>query len=184
MKKIISDYQKTVRIIPLRWWTVTAVEFAVCFFIGAFRSEGTSRVLAIVFTAFFVLVSAVITVNVFLIVPKRFKKQLNSFPEAEKNSIFRQYEKSSAAIGNRHFLDEYLICFIGMNIALLKFSEIGSAELKGFKLLLDTGGKKPVKMPFDAEENPAILVAAMRSRNPNISVIINGKIVEKMENQK
>lgn len=184
MKKILSDYRKTVWIMPLRWWTVTAVEFAVCFFIGAFRNEGTSRVLAIVCTAFFVLMSAVITLNVLLITPKRFKKRLNSLPEAERNTIIKQYEKSSAVTGKRHFLDEYLICFIGMNIALLKFSEIRSAELKGFKLLLDIGEKKPLKMPFEADENPAILVAAMRSRNPNISVILNGKIVEKMENGK
>lgn len=184
MEKIIKDYQKKVRIMPLRWWTVTVLEFAVCFFIGAFRSEGISRILAIAFTAFFVIVSVFVTVNVFLTVPNKFKKRMNSLPENEKNSIITQYGKSSAVIGSRHFLDEYLICFIGIDISLLKFSEIKSAELKGFKLLLDTGGKKPVKMPFEADENPAILVAALRSRNPNISVILNGKVVEKMENNK
>lgn len=184
MKRIISDYQKTVRTVPLRWWTVTAVEFSVCFFIGAFRSEGMSKALAIAFTSFFVLISAAITLNVFIIAPERFKNRLNSLPGNDRSSVIEQYEKSSAVIGKRHFLDEYLICFIGINIAMLKFSEIKSAELKGFKLLLDTGGKKPVKMSFEVDENPAVLVAALRSRNPNISVILNGKVVEKMENGK
>lgn len=178
MKKILSDHQKAVRIIPLRWWTVTAVEFALCFFIGAFRSEGISKILAIASTAFFSAVSAVITIIAFWITPMKFKKRMNSFSETEQNSIAEQYERSAAELGYRRFLDEYLICFIGLKILLLKFSEIRSVGLKGYELLLDTGGKKPVKMPFGAEENPAILVAAMRSRNPKISVIINGKAVE------
>lgn len=178
MKKIISDYQKTVRIFPLRWWTVTAAEFALCFFIGAFRSEGISKILAIASTSFFVMISAAITIIAFLITPMKFKKRMNSFSGTEQNSIAEQYERSAAEFGYRRFLDEYLICFIGLKILLLKFSEIRSVGLKGYELLLDTGGKKPVKMPFEADENPAVLVAAMRSRNPKISVIINGKVVE------
>lgn len=178
MKRIISDYQKTVRTVTLRWWTVTAVEFALCFFIGAFRSEGISRILAIASTSFFVMISAAITIIAFLITPMKFKKRLNSFSETEQSSITEQYEKSPVELGYRRFLDEYLICFIGLKIVLLKFSEIRSVGLKGYVLLLDTGGKKPVKIPFDVEENPAVLVAAMRSRNPKISVIINGKVVE------
>lgn len=183
MKKIISDYRKTIWTLPLRWWIVTVIETAVYFFTGVFSRGGTSRTLAIICTSVFVLVSLYITLTVLFIAPRRFKKRLNALPENERNSVLKQYE-TSPTIGNRHFLDEYLIYFVGTNIVFPKFSEIRSAELKGFKLLLDIGEKKPLKMPFGADENPAILVAAMRSRNPNISVILNGKIVEKMENGK
>lgn len=183
MKSIISDYRKAVGSIPLRWWTVTAIEFTVYLFTGVFSRGGISRVLSIVCTAFFVLMSAYVTLNVLLIVPRHFQKRLNALPDSERTAALEQYEKSPA-IGKRHFLEKYLICFIGTDIVFLKFSEIKSAELKSFKLLLNVGKKKPLKMPFDANENPAMLVAAMRSRNPDISVILNGKVVEKTESSK
>ena len=34
------------------------------------------------------------------------------------------------------------------------------------------------------DENPAMIVAALRSKNPNISIKLNGQIIEKMENRK
>lgn len=183
MSRVISDYRKTVWLVPLRWWMVTAIELAVYLLTGVFRSEGLGRVFAVICTALFVLMSAYITLNVLIIEPRRFKKRMSALTANEQNAVFEQYEKA-AMLGRRHFLDEYLICFQGMSIVLVKFSEIRSAELKGYKLLLDVGEKKPLKMPFDVNENPAILVAAMRSRNPNISVILNGRVVEKMENGK
>lgn len=168
---------------PLRWWTVTVIQFTVYLLTGVFSRGGISRVLSIVCIAFFILMSAYVTLNVLLIVPRHFQKRLNALPESGRTEVLEQYEKSPA-IGKRHFLDKYLIYFTGTNIVLLKFSEIKSAELKGFKLLLNAGGKKPLKMPYDANENPAMLVAAIRSRNPDISVILNGKVVEKTESSK
>ncbi len=183
LNKIISDYRKEFWTLPLRWWIVTVIELAVYIFTGIIFSSGISRVFAIVSTVLFIIVSTYATISVLLIVPMRFEKRLNVLPENERNGVLEQYGKAPA-LGKRHFLDEYLIYYLGAEIILQKFSDIRSAELKGFKLLLDIGERKPLKMPFEADENPALLVAAMRSRNPNISVILNGKVVEKMENGK
>lgn len=134
--------------------------------------------------AVFVVYTAVYTtLSVTVFERRRLQAALGGIPQSERETLLSQYE-TAHTIGNRKFLDEYLIFFGDARLFLLNYRDIRSAELKGYKLLLDIGEKKPVKMPFGAEENPAILVAVMRSRNPNISVILNGKLLEKMENNK
>lgn len=178
LKKLLSDYRRESRSFPIRWWIVTAVELMIYIFTGVFQKEDFRRVIAVAFTAGFVITSAYVTIYVFVIAPNSIKKQLYALSDCEK--ILEEYSKAPI-IGKRRFLEEYLIFFYNMKMFLVKYSEIKSAELKGYKLLLDTGGRKPLKMPFDVDENPAILVAAMRSRNPYISVILGGKLIEKME---
>lgn len=181
LKKLISDYRRESLSYPIRWWIVTAVEVMIYFFTGMFKNDDFRRVLAIAFTAAFVVMSVYVTFNVLIIAPLGIKKRIKAIPDGK--AVTGQYEKA-VMLGKRRYLEEYLVYFYNMKMFLVGYSEIKSAELKGFKLLLDTGGKKPLKMPFDANENPAILVAALRSRNPKISVILGGKVVEKMENNK
>ena len=181
INKLISDYRRENRSFPIRWWIITAVEVLIYIFTGMFKNDDFRRVLAAAFTAAFVLVSVYATLYVLIIEPWNIKKRLNDMPDG--NALQEQYGKAPV-FGKRRFLEEYLIYFYNMKMFLVKYSEIKSAELKGYKLLLDTGGKKPLKMPFDVDENPAILVAALRSRNAYISVILGGKVVEKMENKK
>lgn len=178
LDKLISDYLRESRSYPIRWWIVTAVEVMIYIFTGMFRKGDFRTVLAIAFTAAFVFMSVYVTLLVFIIMPQSIKKRLKAMPDSD--AVSEQYEKAPK-LGQRRFLEEYIIYFYNMKMFLMKYSEIKSAELKGFKLLLDTGGKKPFKMPFDADENPAMLVAALRSRNPDISVILGGKLIEKME---
>ena len=181
LKTLFSDYRRESFSFPIRWWIVTAVEVMIYIFTGSFSKDDFRRVLAIAFTAAFVVMSVYVTLLVFFIMPQIIRRRLNAM--SDEKAVSEQYEKAPK-LGGRRFLEEYLIYFFNMKMFLVKYSEIKSAELKGFKLLLDTGGKKPLKMPFDARENPAILVAALRSRNPNISVILGGKLIEKMENDK
>lgn len=181
-KIIISDYRRESRSFPIRWWAVSVIEILIYVFTGMFLKEDLRRILAVGFSVIFVGMSLYVTLDVMVFEPQRFKRRLNAFPENERDALLEQYEKAPM-IGKRRFLEEYLICFFNMRIVLLKYSEIRSAELKGYNLLLDIGGKKPIKMPFDADENPAVIVAALRSRNSKISVIINGKVVDRMENK-
>ncbi len=182
MKKIISDYLREHRWLPIRWWLVTALDAAGLLLSHSFTKDST-RVAAFVCTAGLATAALWSTLDVLVAAPGRFKKRLNALPENERNAVSEQYE-NAAAIGKRYFLKEFLIFYFRADIVLVRFSEIRSAELKGYKLLLDTGGKKPLKMPFEPDENPAMLVAALRSKNPQISVKLNGQIIEKMENRK
>lgn len=180
--KLIADYRREFRSAAVRWWIVTAIIAAVYLFTGMFKREGALLIAAITALAFFSVMSVYSTLFVFVIEPTRIKKLLNDLPENKRVELLRQYEKA-AKLGNRRFLDEYLIFFVNMRMVMPKYSDIRSAELKGRNLLLDIGKEKSLKMPFAFDENPAVLVAAMRSRNPDISVILNGKIVESMENK-
>lgn len=182
LDKILSDYRREFRGNAVRWWIITAIIAAVYLFTGMFKKSGFMLIAAIAALAFFVIMSVYSTLFVFVIEPARIKKLLNALPDGERTDVLKQYEKA-AKLGNRRFTDEYLIFYRNMKMVLLKYSDIRSAELKGRNLLLDIGKEKPLKMPFTFDENPAVLVAAMRSRNPDISVILNGKIVESMENK-
>lgn len=181
--KLLADYRREFRLTALRWWIVTAIIAAVYLFTDMFKREGVMLIAAIAALAFFAVMSVYSTLFVFVIEPMRIKKLLNGLPDDKRAGVLAQYEKA-AKLGNRRFLDEYLIFFVNMKMVMPKYSDIRSAELKGRNLLLDIGKEKPLKMPFDFDENPAVLVAVMRSRNPDISVILNGKIVESMENKK
>lgn len=181
LKVLLSDYRRENRSFPIRWWIITAIELMIYVFTGMFRKGDFRTVLAIAFAAAFVFMSVYVTILVLVIMPQSIRRRIKALPDGA--AVYEQYEKAPK-LGRRRFLEEYIIYFFDMKMFLVKYSEIKSAELKGFKLLLDTGGKKPLKMPFEADENPAMLVAALRSRNPNISVILGGKVVEKMENNK
>lgn len=177
LKKIVSDYRREFLPVPLRYWVITVFDVAGLLITHSFVKENT-RAVAFTVTAGLVAVSLYATLDLLFFERVRFKKLLNALPETERNAVLSQYE-NAPALGKRRFMEEHLICFTGAGIILVKFSEIKSAELKGYKLLLDTGGKNRVKMPFYSDENPALLVAALRSKNAEISVIINGKVIEK-----
>ena len=72
--------------------------------------------------------------------------------------------------------------FAGRQIKLVKYSGLKSLEPKGNKLRLVLESGKTVNLPVDVEENSAMLAAALKSKNPDIAVIINGKVVEKTGN--
>lgn len=183
MNKIYVDYLKLNRAPLIRTWIIAALELVACACVwysnGAHWASWTMTALS----AFVIYIALYTTLEVTVFEKRRLQAALGGMPPDERESLLAQYEKARS-LGNRKFLDEYVIYFCDARIFLLNCRDIRSAELKGYKLLLDIGKKKPLKMPFGVDENPAVLVAAMRSRNPGISVILNGKVVEKMENNK
>lgn len=177
--KIYADYLKTRRSWIVRRWVIVAIEAILCVVVFTFNN-GVSFFFGLAILACFLIAAVDTTLNIAVFTKRKLDTELNAMTEDKRNALLTQYE-TAHAIGSRKFLDEYLVYSYGTQLVLLKYRDIRSAELKGYKLLLDIGEKRPLKMPFDAEENPALLVAAMRSRNPDISVILNGKVVEKME---
>ncbi|MDE7229736.1 MAG: hypothetical protein K2N56_04580 [Oscillospiraceae bacterium] len=177
--KIYADFLKANRFALIRCWLIGAGELALVWFA---RSSDYLKWGLLIIAVWILGLAVMATLDVAVFSKRKLEASLFSMSEEERAALFEQYEKAHS-FGGKKFLDEYLIFFLETKIFFLKYTDILSAELKGYKLLLDIGEKRPVKMPFDAEENPALLVAAMRSRNPKISVILNGKVVEKMENK-
>lgn len=179
MNKIIKDYRRFLRFTLPFDWLRAALVAAVFALTGMFSKPGFC-IAAIILTAGMVGISLLATLNALIFVPVRFKKRFSAL--TEKDEIQLQYEKA-VNFGYRWFLDEYLLYFTNTSITILEYTEILSAELKRNKLILMLTNGKSAKMELGANDNPAVLVAAMRSKNPQISVILNGKVVESMENK-
>lgn len=183
MDKILKDYRKFSRItaIPFDWLRAGLV--AVVFALTGMYTKPGFQIAAIISTAGMVGISLYATLNALVFAERRFKKRMSALSEKERSDIADQYE-NAVNFGYRWFLEKYLLYFTNTKIVMLNYSEILSAELKRNKLILQLSSGKTAKMDLSPDDNPAVLVAAMRSKNPDISVILNGKVVESMENKK
>lgn len=181
MDKIIKDYRRFSRFTLPFDWLRAALVAAVFALTGMYARPGF-QIAAIILTAGMVGISLYATLNALIFAEYRFKKRMSALSEKERSDIANQYE-NAANFGYRWFPEEYLLYFTNTEIVMLNYSEILSAELKRNKLILQLSSGKSAKMDLSPDDNPAVLVAAMRSKNPSISVILNGKVVESMENK-
>lgn len=180
MEKIIGDYRKTHRGTLTAYWIMSAL-LVLGLSLAAYSNERI-RILSIVLIAFDLGLSLWATLIYLVIEPDKFRKKLSTLPEETRAGIISQYEKAPC-FEKKWFLEEYLL-FYNAKIGLLRFDEIRSAEAKGFGIELKLLDGKKSKIPLSPDENPAVIVAALRSKNPDISVLINGKVVESMEKRK
>ena len=176
MSEISREYFKLYRMSTIFVW-IWAALVAGGLFLSA-RNNENLLTFAIIISSIVVLYALVITILT-LTAPFRFGQQLKKLPENDRNEI---QNGKFTQIGKRRFYEHFTVFFAGRKIRLVKYSEIKSLEPKGNKLRLVIGNEKKVNLPVDPEENSAMLAAALKSKNPEIAVIINGKVVEKTEN--
>lgn len=175
MSEIKREYFKLYRMSTIFVWVWAALVAG-----GLFLSmRGSENLLpfAIIISSVAVLYALFITVLT-LTATFRFGQQLKKLPENEQSEI---QNGKFTQIGKRRFYEHFTVFFAARQIKLVKYSEIKSLEPKGNKLRLVLENGKTVKLPVDVEENSAMLAAALKSKNPEIAVIINGKVVEKTE---
>ncbi len=173
MNNISQEYYKQYRISTVFLLIWAALISFVLFFVTGKNDD--LLVFKSVASGIFVLYAVVITV-ITLIQPFIFKKRVQKLPGNEMNEI--QGEKFTK-IGKRRFYENFVLYFYGRKIHLVKFSEIKSLEPKGNKIRLVLQNGKKAALTVEPEENSAMLAAALKSKNPEISVIINGKVIEK-----
>ena len=175
MSEIKRDFFKLYRMSTIFEWIWAAVMTAGLFLYA--RGKENLITVAIVISSIVVLYAVVITVLT-LTAPIAFKQKVKKLPENKQNEI---QNGKFTQIGKRRFYEHFTVFFVGRQIKLVKYSEIKSLEPKGNKLRLVLENEKTVKLPVEPEENSAMLAAALKSKNPKIAVIINGKVVEKTE---
>ncbi len=176
MSEIKREYFKLYRMSTILEWVWAAVMTAGLFLTA--RGNEFLFTIAIIVSSIVVLYALVITVLT-LTAPFCFGQQLKKLPENEQSEI---QNGKFTQIGKRRFYEHFTVFFAARQIKLVKYSEIKSLEPKGNKLRLVLGNEKKVNLPVEPEENSAMLAAALKSKNPEIAVIINGKVVEKTEN--
>ena len=175
MKRITREFYRAHRFVPLRYFVVTAVFAAVLFFTGSYTKEDT-RFVAIAVSAFMGLLAMWSLIDV-LAAPILFKIRLGKLPENERKELLSGLE-SASKLGKRWFSENYLVYFAKRRIRCVRYDGLQSADLKGSRLFLKLSDGTETPFPFEANENPAILVAALRSKNGNMTASINGKPVD------
>lgn len=180
--KIVKDYRKTFRHVIIVDWICAGLQI-IAFAMSGVYVKFPLVIVAVICTVVMCGIAVWQTLGILVLERRRLVRRLNNLPEGDKEKILLRYE-SAHDIGKRWFLDEYLLFHRNRHIELLRYDAILSAEPKGFKLDLELPGGKTERLRVGADENPAMIVAALRSKNPLISVKLNGQVIEKMENRK
>lgn len=175
MRQIIREFYRANGVAPLRFATVTAVCAAAFLLTGSFSRENT-RLLAMIVTRLLGAVTALSLVDL-LIARIRFKKRLEILPENYRAEILSGFS-SVPTIGKRWFFERSMLYFTRRRIEIVCYDELESADLKHGRLYLKLIGGKTLPLPFESSENPAMLVAALRSRNGKLRASIDGKPVD------
>lgn len=175
MKQIIREFHRINGVPPLRFAIVTAVCAAAFLLTGSFSRENT-RSLAIIVTGLLAAVTALSLIDL-LNAKIRLKKRLEILPKNHREEILSGFS-SVPSIGKRWFFEKSLLYFTRRRIEIVAYDELESADLKRGKLYLKLTGGKTLPFPFESAENPAMLVAALRSRNGNLKATIDGKPVD------
>lgn len=175
MKAITKEFYRSNGLVPVRFAIVWAICTAVLFFTGTF-SRGSTKIPAVIVCAFLGIMT-VWSVLSALLAPGRFKKRLGSLSEDARGEIVSGFS-TVPSIGRRWFFEHYLLYFTKRRIELVSYDELESADLRRNKLFLRLSDKRELPLPFDGSENPAMLVAALRSRNGKLKASIDGKPVD------
>lgn len=175
MKDITREFYRAHRLVPVRFAAVWAICAAVLFFTGTFTREST-RIPAIVVCAFLGVMTLWSLADI-LTAPRLFKKRLEGLPQETRREILSGFS-SVPSIGRRWFYERYLLFFAKRRIELVSYDELYSADLKGNRLFLKLADERQLPLPFEASENPAVLVAALRSRNGQLKASIDGRPVD------
>ena len=175
MKFVTREFYRVHIAIPLRYFIVAAICGAAFFFTGSYTREN-SRLVAIIASALMGTLTLWSLIDV-LVAPMLFKKRLGRLPENERKELVSGIE-SASKLGKRWFSKRYLVFFAKRRIRFVRYDELQSADLKGGRLFLKLADGTETPLPFETNENPAILVAALRSKNGNMTASVNGKPVD------
>lgn len=175
MKQITKEFFRANVSSLVRFAVVWAIYALLMFLTGAFTRDNT-RIPAIAVTALMGAMTLWTAIEL-LSAPIVFKKKLGKLPENIREEILSGFS-TVPSIGKRWFYERHLMYFTRRRIEIVTYEELESADLRRNRLYLKLSGGRTLPLPFDASENPALLVAALRSRNGSLKASIDGKSVD------
>lgn len=175
MSTVCREFYRAHITIPLRCLIVTAICVCAMLFTGTYSNDKL-RIPAAAASVFLAAVTVWALADV-LYAPKRFRAELGKLPERERGALLDGLE-SAKRLGKRWFSEEYLVYFAKRRILFFRYDEMCSADLdrKGLSVALSDGRRMP--FPFGADENPAVLVAVLRSRCGTLRATVDGSEVD------
>lgn len=175
MKELFGEFYRAHMTVVLRYLIVTAICAAVMFFTGTYTNDNL-RIPATAITVFLAAATLWTLFDVFG-APRRFISKLREFPERERETLEKGLQ-SAQRLGRRWFLEEHLIYFAKRRIRFFRYDELCSASLDRNRLTVTLSNGEKYPFPFEADENPAVLVAVLRSRNGKLTASVDGAEVD------
>lgn len=174
MRHIIRDFRIAHCDIPIRHAVISVVCIAAFFLTGIFTNEKTF-IAGIAISVFLAAMTVWSTVEVLAVSPASFRRFVSALPVEEQREITEGYA-SSLKLGSRRFYEENMFLLYSRNkIFVMKYSDIISGDFAGNKILLTLADGRKISTPIALGENAPIIMAALRSRNPDIAILLNGK---------
>lgn len=167
MRPILRDFWRENLSLLIRTAIISAV-CPICFaFTGIFERDNT-RAAGIVITGFLAAALLWQFARIFAVYPLMLKKQLSRLSEKERAQVVKGYSAARPLGARRFYQSGWLLSFSGGRLTLLRISDVKSASLSGtrIKLTLSDGKKSSIKAAPD--ESAPIILAALRSVNPDI----------------
>lgn len=176
MDKIISDYRRANARVPIGYWICTVFVTA-GFFLSGVIFKTRLAIPSLILALFLMTVSVITTLDIAVKFPRKFKREFEMLPPDTQSSVSKQYLKA-AKLGANRFMDDCFVYYSGRRIGLLRYDDILSVEDRGKDIGLTLRDGKTSALTVHAGENPAVIMAALRSKNDRIKFFINGKEVD------
>lgn len=173
MNEILKQYRRIYRTTVIGNWTVSVVCVVLLAVVGGF-SRSTFQ--AIVVSSALVLLSLFYTAE-FIIEPPIFRRKIAKAGGEVQAAIEEKPMRSRTCFFFGKTDVKIAVFFANFRIKYVNCGDIVGAELKRFKIRLTMKDGRTLGMPFGADENPAVLCAALSSLNEGIDFVINGKHV-------
>ena len=174
MKAILRDFFRSNLSMLIREALITAI-CAVCLALTGMYTRGSTRIAAIVITAFLAVTVLRSLVQVFVISPCAFRKRLAELTESERADVLEGYPTAFSMGGRRIFKNSGLLLFFAdRKLHLLRFRDIKSAALTARGVLL-TLGEKTLLMRAAPDETPELIRQMLRINSPEMTATVAGK---------
>ena len=176
MKDISKEYLKLYSSVIVQLWIIAAVSVAAFAAAGAFKGDKPwfAFIVCGLFGGF-----ALIMTLVILTAPRVFEGKLKKFPKEVREEIIGG---KFVALTGRRFYENYLLFYSRWKINLVSFDEIECVEIKSImKMELTLGSGKKLALMTSPDENSAVIAAALKSKNPQIRFVINGRTIENID---
>ena len=170
MKRILYDYMRMHLQQLIGYVIVTAAVIAGLIFSGMYHPEKMWWA-AIVVTVFIAAVTLWTVLDVLVISPMRFRKEVNGLPEKERDQLLTEYPKAKCDNGHR-YMNSYLLFYRNHRIYAVRYSDITEIEGGTKNLFLTVNGySKTLVLPFDLAGPNAVALAFLCNKNPEIKLL-------------
>ena len=174
MRQILKDFYKAHISLLIRYIVIVAICIAAFFMTGVFARDNT-RIPGIVIAAFLGACLVWAVADIFIAAPRNFKGRLSQLSDESAAEVVNNYSLSYNIGNHRLYRETWIIFYSYRRIKLIRYDEIRSADLRRNGIFLKLCDGKETIITIMPGESGEILLAAIKGRNENIKIMLNGE---------